>query len=191
MAGIVAHGALLSDRRPAGPDSARPGVGAGSSREGVAAAIAGLAGGVGSAQPRSVGAEFGAARACRPAERGDNETRAATLKAMAEVRGTLWVIATSLYLDRVTWAERALPLVGNACGDRTVPQTRPRAAAGLMQAPRREAVAANEFGRPKGRPKPNVRQASCYRKCAPPPPKWPPPKPPKWPPPKPPPKPPM
>ena len=42
------------------------------------------------------------------------------------------------------------------------------------------------IGRPRGRPKPNVRQALCYRKCAPPPPKWPPPNPPIWPPPKPP-----
>ena len=59
---------------------------------------AGLAGGVGvGAAALDAGAGFGASAAAvsAHAERGDNETSAATLTTMAEVRGTLWVIATS------------------------------------------------------------------------------------------------
>jgi hypothetical protein len=83
---------------PPGPDSAQPGVGEGSASEGSAAleVVAGLSGGVGVAAVEGVaaleaGAEFdaGAADESAHAEIADNEAKAATPSAMAEVRGTL------------------------------------------------------------------------------------------------------
>jgi hypothetical protein len=75
-------------------------VGAGSASEGSAAleVVAGLAGGVGIGAVEGVAAlEAGAGAAGESADAGiaDSEAKAATVSAIAEVRGTELVIATS------------------------------------------------------------------------------------------------